>query len=72
MNYYRKLVSEGKLRDESYAVVDGKLKQVHKERAPAAEIPETELGPEWETEEVKQIEKNVDMWLKQYHHRSGR
>lgn len=44
MNYYRKLVSENKLKDDSYAMVDGKLKQIHKERAPSGEIPTTELG----------------------------
>ena len=71
MNYYRKLVGDGKIKDDSYEVVGGKLKQVHKERAPAGDIPTTEIGPEWQTEEVKEIEKNVDQWLKQYHSRSG-
>ncbi|KAI9316691.1 hypothetical protein BX666DRAFT_1838732, partial [Dichotomocladium elegans] len=71
MNYYRKLVGENKIKDESYAIVDGKLKQVHKERAPTGEVPTTELGAEWASDDVKQVEKDVDRWLKQYHSRSG-
>lgn len=71
MNYYRKLISDGKVKDESYAVVDGKIKQIHKERAPPGIVPTTELGPEWKDEEVKETEKNVDQWLKEFHGRSG-
>jgi hypothetical protein len=71
MNYYRKLVSEGRLQDDSYIVVDGKLKQVQKERAPGSIVPATELGPEWQNEDIKQEEKNVDLWLKEFHGRSG-
>jgi hypothetical protein len=71
MNYYRKLVSEGRLKDDSYVVVDGKLKQVHKERAPGGIVPVTELGQEWQDEDIKQEEKNVDLWLKEFHGRSG-
>lgn len=71
MNYYRKLVSDGKLQDESYIMENGKLKQVHKERL-SGTIPTTELGPEWKDEEVKEEERNVDKWLKEFHGRSGK
>lgn len=70
MSYYRKLVADGTLQDESYITIDGKLKQVHKERLKGT-VPNTELGPEWKDEEVKEEEKNVDMWLKEFHGRSG-
>lgn len=72
MNYYRKLVEKGKLKDDSYEIVDGKLKQIRKDKINAGDVPITDLGPEWEDEDVKQAEKNVDLWLKQYHQRSGR
>ena len=71
MNYYRKLVTENKLKDDSYQMVGGKLKQIHKDRAPPGEIPTTELGPEWKAEDVRQAEQDVNDWLKQYHRRSG-
>lgn len=70
MNYYRKLVSDGKLQDDSYITIDGKLKQVHKERL-SGTVPNTELGPEWKDPEVKEDEKNIDQWLKEFHGRSG-
>ncbi|KAG2237699.1 hypothetical protein INT48_009637 [Thamnidium elegans] len=70
MNYYRKLVSDGKLQDDSYITVDGKLKQTHKERL-SGTVPNTELGPEWKDPEVKEDEKNIDQWLKEFHGRSG-
>lgn len=70
MNYYRKLVSDGKLQDESYITVDGKLKQAHKERLSGI-VPNTELGPEWKDPDVKLEEKNIDQWLKEFHGRSG-
>lgn len=71
MNYYRKLIGEGRLKDESYTIIDGKLKQLHKDRAPGNIVPATELGPEWQDEAIKQEEKNVDLWLKEFHGRSG-
>lgn len=70
MNFYRKLVSDGTLQDESYITIDGKLKQVHKERLSGI-IPTTELGPEWKDDEVKEEEKNIGRWLKELHGRSG-
>lgn len=70
MNFYRKLVSDGTLQDESYITIDGKLKQVHKERLSGI-VPSTELGPEWKDEEVREEEKNIDQWLKELHGRSG-
>ncbi|KAI8890705.1 hypothetical protein K501DRAFT_167951 [Backusella circina FSU 941] len=72
MNYYRKLLLEKKLKDDDYVVEGGKLK-----RNPTASnvstsaMPSTDLGPEWETEDVKNIEKDVNQWLKEYHGRSG-
>lgn len=70
MNFYRKLVSDGKLKDDSYITIDGKLKQIHKERLSGI-VPSTELGPEWKDEDVKEEEKNIDKWLKELHGRTG-
>lgn len=67
MNYYRRLVLDGKLEDSSYAVVDGKLKQIQKERSTAIGAPTADHGPEWDSEEVKEIERNVDQWIKEFH-----
>ncbi|ORX45865.1 hypothetical protein DM01DRAFT_264443 [Hesseltinella vesiculosa] len=72
MNYYRKLLENRKLKDEAYEVVNGKLKLVNKEKASGGATPVTELGPEWKDEYVKEIEANVEEWLKQYHQRTGR
>jgi hypothetical protein len=72
MNYYRKLLLEKRLKDDDYVVEGGKLK-----RSPSASttsgasIPSTDLGADWETDEVKSIEENVNQWLKEYHGRSG-
>ncbi|KAI7878891.1 hypothetical protein K492DRAFT_132181 [Lichtheimia hyalospora FSU 10163] len=71
MNYYRKLVGDNKIKDSSYAVVDGKLKQVQKDRGISGTPSTSKLGEEWESEQVKEIERNVDRWLKEYHRRSG-
>ncbi|CAO3640124.1 unnamed protein product [Cunninghamella blakesleeana] len=70
MNYYRKLVENKKLKDESYEIIGGKLKQTRKDLLTGT-TPTTDLGSGWDDEYVKQIEKNVDEWLKQYHQRSG-
>lgn len=72
MNYYRKLLEKKTLKDSSYEVVDGKLKQTKRGDISGVDPPTTVLGPDWESEHVKQMEKNVDMWLKQHHQRSGR
>ncbi|CAO3595725.1 unnamed protein product [Absidia cylindrospora] len=71
MNYYRKLLEKGKLKDDSYEIVDGKLKQTRKEKINVGDVPNTDLGPEWEDDDVKHVAANVDRWLKQYHQRSG-
>ncbi|KAI8971357.1 hypothetical protein BDB01DRAFT_730696 [Pilobolus umbonatus] len=71
MNHYRKLVNDGILKDASYGIVDGKLKQLYKDRAPAGDIPNTELGSIWDSAEVKEEEENVNRWLKEFHSRSG-
>ena len=70
MNYYRKLVGDGVLEDKSYITENGKLKQAYKERLTGT-VPSTQLGPEWQDEQVKEEEKNVNNWLKEFHNRSG-
>lgn len=71
-SYYRKLIQSKKIQDDAYAMVDGKLKMVDKNRTNAGEIATSELSPAWQTDEVKEIEREVDQWLKEYHNRSGR
>ncbi|GAB5589291.1 hypothetical protein Unana1_04191 [Umbelopsis nana] len=70
-SYYRKLIQSKKIQDDAYAMVDGKLKMVDKNRTNAGEIATSELSPAWQTDEVKEIEREVDQWLKEYHNRSG-
>ncbi|KAI8098121.1 uncharacterized protein B0P05DRAFT_447743, partial [Gilbertella persicaria] len=67
MNYYRKLVSDGKLKDESYTIINGKLKQVVKDKAFGSHVLISDLGPAWQDEDVKQQEKQVDQWIKEFH-----
>jgi hypothetical protein len=66
------LIQSNKIKDEAYAMVDGKLKMVDKTRTNAGEIATSELSPAWQTDEVKEIEREVEQWLKEYHNRSGR
>lgn len=66
MSYYRTLVQKGILKDENYEVVDGKLKS-SKNRHISSPTLECTLGPEWETEEVRQVERQVDEWVKEFH-----
>lgn len=66
MSYYRSLVKKGILKDENYTIVDGKLKGSNN-RFGAPSISNYSLDPEWETEEVKQIERQVDEWIKEFH-----
>ncbi|KAI9282345.1 hypothetical protein BY458DRAFT_428796 [Sporodiniella umbellata] len=68
MNYYRKLVLDRRLEDSSYTVVDGKLKHVQKERGISG-TPTVDDTAEWEDEDVKEIEKNVNQWIKEFHNR---
>ncbi|KAI9019554.1 hypothetical protein CLU79DRAFT_704668 [Phycomyces nitens] len=70
MNYYRKLVKDGVLKDDAYATQNGVLKQITKDRTNST-ASATELGAEWNTEEVKEIERNVDSWIKDIHSRNG-
>jgi hypothetical protein len=66
------LIQSKKIKDEAYAMVDGKLKMVDKNRTNAGEVATSGLSNAWETDEVKEIEREVDQWLKEYHNRSGR
>ncbi|KAI7872472.1 hypothetical protein BDF14DRAFT_1716970 [Spinellus fusiger] len=66
MNYYRRLVCHGTLIDDAYTTDDGKIRCLHKSRFTTLHDA-VSLGPEWETEKVKAIEKNVDLWIRQYH-----
>ncbi|KAI9287742.1 hypothetical protein BC943DRAFT_274447 [Umbelopsis sp. AD052] len=70
--YYRKLIQSKKIKDDAYAIVDGKLKMVDKNRTNAGEAATSALSSAWDLDEVKEIEREVDQWLKEYHNRSGR
>ncbi|KAI8967373.1 hypothetical protein BDF20DRAFT_829740 [Mycotypha africana] len=68
MGNYRRLLSAGQLTDDSYETINGKLKQTNRGKPPGYKVPVMDkLGPEWEDEEVKEIEKNVDQWVKEFH-----
>ncbi|KAJ2963951.1 hypothetical protein NQZ79_g1115 [Umbelopsis isabellina] len=69
--YYRKLIQSKKIQDDAYAMVDGKLKMVDKSRTNAGEVATSELSEAWQTDEVRDIEKQVEQWLREYHNRSG-
>ncbi|KAL1920150.1 uncharacterized protein VTP21DRAFT_1296 [Calcarisporiella thermophila] len=70
-SYYRKLIEQGKLKDESYAMIEGKLQMVNKARNLGGEVATSKLSDAWQTPEVKEIEANVNEWLKEFHGRSG-
>jgi hypothetical protein len=53
-------------------MVDGKLKMIDKSRTNVGEVASSELSDAWQTDEVKEIEKEVEQWLREYHNRSGR
>ncbi|KAI8357242.1 hypothetical protein BD560DRAFT_198068 [Blakeslea trispora] len=68
MGYYRALVASGELKDETYVLENGKLKLVDKTKMRGSKSqPKEELGPQWETEQVKQLEEKVDGLLKEIH-----
>ncbi|OZJ05144.1 hypothetical protein BZG36_01392 [Bifiguratus adelaidae] len=63
--YYRKLIQGGKLKDDAYAMVDGKLKMVNKKHAGSAATGS--LSDAWKTERVQAQEKEIEAWIKEYH-----
>ncbi|KAJ1984420.1 hypothetical protein H4R34_000683, partial [Dimargaris verticillata] len=66
-NYYRKLLETRRLTDDAYQLVNGKLVMVHKQRVSGASGPTPKLSEQWETPEVKAIEKQVDAWIQEFH-----
>jgi hypothetical protein len=66
------LIQSKKIKDDAYAIVDGKLKMVDKNRTNAGEAATSALSSAWDWDEVKEIEREVDQWLKEHHNRSGR
>src|SRR5690554_6419635 len=64
-SYYRKLLENKALMDPSYAWENGKLIMVSK--SSGGEMAMSGLSERWETDEVKEIEANVNRWIKEYH-----
>ncbi|KAG0244206.1 hypothetical protein BGW41_000193 [Actinomortierella wolfii] len=64
-SYYRKLLETKQLTDPNYAWEGGKLIMVNK--SSGGEMAISGLSERWDTEEVKEIERNVDAWIKLYH-----
>ncbi|KAG0252431.1 hypothetical protein BG011_006984 [Mortierella polycephala] len=64
-SYYRKLLENKALTDPSYAWENGKLIMVSK--SSGGEMAMSGLSERWETDEVKEIEANVNRWIKEYH-----
>ncbi|KAI1316356.1 hypothetical protein EDD11_010070 [Mortierella claussenii] len=68
-SYYRKLLETKKLTDPAYAWEGGKLVMVNK--SSGGEMALSGLSERWDTAEVKEIEANVNSWIKEYHGKSG-
>ncbi|RUS19143.1 hypothetical protein BC937DRAFT_87939 [Endogone sp. FLAS-F59071] len=63
--HYRRLITEGILKDEAYAVVEGKLKQVGRERTGGVVAGTDGLSERWKTEQVREMERKVEAWLRE-------
>ncbi|KAF8921696.1 hypothetical protein BGZ58_003996 [Dissophora ornata] len=68
-SYYRKLLETKKLADPAYAWEGGKLVMVNK--SSGGEMAISGLSERWDTDEVKEIEANVNRWIKEYHSNTG-
>ncbi|KAF8927360.1 hypothetical protein BGZ47_002195 [Haplosporangium gracile] len=64
-SYYRKLLETKKLTDPAYAWEGGKLIMVNK--SVGGEMAVSGLSERWNTDEVKEIEANINRWIKEYH-----
>jgi len=69
-NYYRKQLQEGLLEDASYGYDErGQFRQLHVDTATIDEtcVAESEhrLSEVWQSDEVREIEANVNMWIKE-------
>ncbi|KAF9125900.1 hypothetical protein BGX30_000246 [Mortierella sp. GBA39] len=64
-SYYRKLLETKKLTDPAYAWEGGKLIMVNK--SVGGEMAVSGLSERWDTDEVKEIEANINRWIKEYH-----
>ncbi|KAF9983272.1 hypothetical protein BGZ75_005282 [Mortierella antarctica] len=70
-SYYRKLLENKTLTDPAYAWEGGKLIMVNK--SSGGEMAISDLSERWNTDEVKEIEANVNRWIKEYHsNKAGR
>ncbi|KAF9948346.1 hypothetical protein BGZ72_009728 [Mortierella alpina] len=70
-SYYRKLLENKTLTDPAYAWEGGKLIMVNK--SSGGEMAISGLSERWNTDEVKEIEADVNRWIKEYHsNKSGR
>ncbi|KAF9967023.1 hypothetical protein BGZ70_000370 [Mortierella alpina] len=70
-SYYRKLLENKTLTDPAYAWEGGKLIMVNK--SSGGEMAVSGLSERWSTDEVKEIEANVNRWIKEYHsNKAGR
>ncbi|KAG9061443.1 hypothetical protein KI688_007434 [Linnemannia hyalina] len=64
-SYYRKLLETKKLTDPAYAWEGGKLIMVNK--SVGGEMAVSGLSERWDTDEVREIEANINHWIKEYH-----
>ncbi|KAG0303781.1 hypothetical protein BGZ97_001766 [Linnemannia gamsii] len=64
-SYYRKLLETKKMTDPAYAWEGGKLIMVNK--SVGGEMAVSGLSERWNTDEVKEIEANINHWIKEYH-----
>ncbi|KAG0283687.1 hypothetical protein BGZ96_011919 [Linnemannia gamsii] len=64
-SYYRKLLETKKMTDPAYAWEGGKLVMVSK--SVGGEMAVSGLSERWNTDEVKEIEANINGWIKEYH-----
>ncbi|GJD10159.1 hypothetical protein Gasu2_43660 [Galdieria sulphuraria] len=77
-NFYRDCIREGTLEDPTYAISvedGGVLKRLHPELEDKNLVPPPEelnhLSDRWEWPEVKEMERQVDLWLQEIHPKVG-
>lgn len=64
-SHYRNLLEKRKLTDPAYAWEGGKLVMISK--VIGGEMAISGLSERWDTDEVKEVETNVNSWIEKYH-----
>lgn len=66
MTHYRSLLFEGKLKDDNFEVIEGKLICKVKGRQ-YKKRPLSDYGNEMDSEEAKKLSQKIDEWVERHH-----